>query len=577
MNKSIDFLESHFGNNTEINYSNNTNNLSNINPDQGNKNKEDEYSILSSSVSELSIKPENHQIDLGFWNNIKKGVTDFKNVIQYNIIPQLDVEKLNFKETDYLMLYDKDYNLNSERDIKLLERDLKEVIWFSYRANFDPIVYNKTMYTSDSGWGCMIRSGQMILARAIYMLKSNQFKGQQKKGYDLNSFLETLLLFLDKSLILKNVIGNPDFKYFYSNSNSNSHSNSNTNSNNLPNNQNSTTSVDIDTYHNVNKFETVKKKPSIDDFEHIITETSQNFEKTKKEKEPQIMFNINSKITPPFSVSNICNLSVQDNKGAGEWFSNYDLIRIFEELNSKYDPLGGLKILNFSEGVIYIEDILKECFLKRMCKCRDRISYSYDKACEMKEKAEEDHGFVIVESDISLQDKNKCNCFENCFFYNNSFYEMTNQFVLFVSNRLGLTTLEEDYMDSMLRYFNIHNNLGIIGGKPSRALYFIGHDFKNRLIFLDPHFVQESVKSYDHLIQNIQSEENKIFNTYKPNDYYLMEIKKMSASFTCGFLCPTFSDFLTLINELSDFTYDVKTNPIFTLKSAKYGNRYSNL
>jgi len=44
-------------------------------------------------------------------------------------------------------------------------QDFSSLLWFSYRKDFTCM--ENTQFTSDAGWGCMLRSGQMVLGQAL--------------------------------------------------------------------------------------------------------------------------------------------------------------------------------------------------------------------------------------------------------------------------------------------------------------------------------------------------------------------------------------------------------------------------
>jgi cysteine protease ATG4 len=74
--------------------------------------------------------------------------------------------------------------------------DFESRLWFTYRSNFAPIpksqdpkalaamsfsvrirqMANQEGFTSDTGWGCMIRTGQSLLANALLFLEMGRGK-----------------------------------------------------------------------------------------------------------------------------------------------------------------------------------------------------------------------------------------------------------------------------------------------------------------------------------------------------------------------------------------------------------------
>lgn len=53
-------------------------------------------------------------------------------------------------------------------DLNHIRRDVESKLWCTYRRGFVPI--GSPQLTTDKGWGCMLRCGQMVLAQAMINL-----------------------------------------------------------------------------------------------------------------------------------------------------------------------------------------------------------------------------------------------------------------------------------------------------------------------------------------------------------------------------------------------------------------------
>jgi cysteine protease ATG4 len=92
--------------------------------------------------------------------------------------------------------------LKDKERINIANREINDFVnnicWFSYRRGFKTMVFEvedqkKITLNSDTGWGCMLRSGQMMLFQALQTInKDTLFEGGQTINQE-NRALELLL------------------------------------------------------------------------------------------------------------------------------------------------------------------------------------------------------------------------------------------------------------------------------------------------------------------------------------------------------------------------------------------------
>ena len=149
----------------------------------------------------------------------KEYMKSLMSTIVYNGVSFKD--KLNESTTKPIIIYDSlmnDFSLNSIKNM---------FVYMSYRnglVNTKFLPGYKNDYTSDCGWGCMIRCCQMMLSRAFIKLKSKEFYGEGKKAnYDDElKYLElekikeeTIFLFYDKFIEIQNIHINKEILGIY--------------------------------------------------------------------------------------------------------------------------------------------------------------------------------------------------------------------------------------------------------------------------------------------------------------------------------------------------------------------------
>ena len=449
-----------------------------------------------SCISQISNISSGNNKTLSFWQMVKLKLNDIKNhlIFNYNIFSTqntlVDISQTLSKE---IQIFDIKYLKQEE-----LLNKLKNIPWFSYRENFEQIKDDENIvYTSDAGWGCMFRASQMILAQGLFKL------------YNLKNLYEFI---------------NQFFAYFYDNK--------------IPikfmckpqKEKKEENNKEEDNKNIFESFEIIEKENKLFDlsFIDLSSEMIHGLENMSERKS-------NSEyIIPPFSIRNLIKFEKYSNKFGkklGEWFSNYDTIRLICTINKRMNSHKdcNFKVLNFNEGVIKINEIINNC-LEEFEEDKDLSDFE-----------------ILSLSSIECADIVNNNLENDKYIFNKKKYIFKHKFILFVSVRHGLYTLEEDYYDEVLKVFDIETNIGMIGGKNTRAFYFIGK-CGNNLIFLDPHYVQQTLTLKQIGTIDVQ-------DTYIPNDIFYMNVEELRPSFSIGFAVNDMKNFKKLMNKLTSKDY----------------------
>ncbi|KAJ6238370.1 cysteine protease [Anaeramoeba flamelloides] len=109
------------------------------------------------------------------------------------------LSKFSLNSNSKVVLFGKDYEpkTNEEKKWDHLYEKISTIIWVSYRSNFPPIL--ETIYTNDQGWGCAIRTGQMMFSQALlFTLLGRDFSPQKCNNQEeLKIYKKILSYFLD--------------------------------------------------------------------------------------------------------------------------------------------------------------------------------------------------------------------------------------------------------------------------------------------------------------------------------------------------------------------------------------------
>lgn len=74
-------------------------------------------------------------------------------------------QKSKFSTSSPVIMLGKSYRLQDDGEGELFRRRFSSLLWLTYRRGFPPLA--GCSLTTDSGWGCVLRTGQMLLAQGL--------------------------------------------------------------------------------------------------------------------------------------------------------------------------------------------------------------------------------------------------------------------------------------------------------------------------------------------------------------------------------------------------------------------------
>jgi len=333
---------------TDIKFQNNYNDkLTEITNAPGNQNFEDEQGSENDeeTASTINILKESilletkQKSEAGIWNSFTSKFSNLKNYLKYNVISTN--KQLKFSELSYISLFEKSF---AQIEFSSAEFNLaiSKIFSFTYRTHFSELIpKDGVSFTSDCGWGCMIRAAQMMLSKAVLEHKLFQLGKEvllsQEEIFDLK--INVLTLFFDSLISFqeKEFLDKKDFAFFFKNY----------------------TKILNEEEKKFNELYAIKFNFSEEIFceEDFQNKISQNGLTVKG-------------VFAPFSIQNFTKLGILYDAGPGVWFSDAKAVKIFKEIEEQLNVFNNeLHIFSFDSGVIYEKDLIEECFEEVKLEC----------------------------------------------------------------------------------------------------------------------------------------------------------------------------------------------------------------
>ncbi|CAH2246762.1 cysteine protease ATG4B [Pelobates cultripes] len=216
-----------------------------------------------------------------------------------------------------------------------------------------------------------------------------------------------------------------------------------------------------------------------------------------------------------YSIHQIAQMGVGEGKYIGQWYGPNTVAQVLRKL-AAFDQWSSLAVHIAMDNTVVIEEI------RRLCKARCADSCGAGLLCNGHSET----------SDV-----------------------LWKPLVLLIPLRLGLSEINEAYIATLKHCFMVPQSLGVIGGRPNSAHYFIGY-VGEELIYLDPHTTQPAVDPSD---SSFVADES--FHCQHPP--CRMHVSEIDPSIAVGFFCKTEEDFEDWCKNIKKLSLTEGALPMF--------------
>lgn len=220
----------------------------------------------------------------------------------------------------------------------------------------------------------------------------------------------------------------------------------------------------------------------------------------------------------PYSIHQIAQMGVSEGKEVGQWFGPNTVAQVLRKL-AVYEEWSPFAIHVAMDNTVIISEIKNQCKGHMNGVIGDGVTSSFG-----------------------------------------SRSQLWRPLILFIPLRVGLSEINPVYIRGLKTCFTLKQSLGIIGGKPNHASYFIGF-VGNELIYLDPHTTQQfACFCHDSDCRGLRSEDS--FHCKRSSR---MDFTQLDPSVAVCFYCDSEGDFDDLCRHIQKKIIDQEKQPLFEL------------